>query len=222
MMKGETHTRRATPPRIYVDMDDVLCDTAERLLVLLGEAFGKQVPLEDIHSFDLGVSFGLSREELRRFLHLAHRPEALDGYNLRPDAVAGLTHWRECGYEVWIVTGRPTVAYEATCSWLARMEIPHDRLLFVDKYGHHARLGNAEGDLRAAGMDELRELGFCLAVEDSGDMAQHLAREVGVPVALMDRPWNRDVAEISGQLTRCRDWQEVAARFARPHRVIRG
>lgn len=221
-MTGETQSRPVAGPRIYVDMDDVLCDTAEQLLVLLREAFGKQVALEDIHTFDLGVSFGLSRQELRRFLQLAHRPEVLDKYNLRSDAVAGLTHWRECGYEVWVVTGRPTVAYEATRSWLARMEMPHDRLLFVDKYGHYARLGNTGGEVQAAGMDELGEVGFCFAVEDSGDMAQHLVREVRVPVALMDRPWNRDVAEIPGQLTRCRDWREVSARFDRPGPVIRG
>jgi len=200
-------------------MDDVLCDTAEQLLILLSEVFDKQVAFEDIRCFDLGVSFGLSPDELRRFLQLAHRPESLDRYSLRPVAAGVLSRWREAGNEVWVVTGRPPSAYEATRSWLARWGVPHDRLLFVDKYGHYARLGDAGGGLRPAGMNELAELGFCLAVEDSGDMAQHLACETGVPVVLMDRPWNRDVSEIAGQLTRCGDWREVAACFDLPKPV---
>ena len=42
----------------------------------------------------------------------------------------------------------------------------------------------------------------------------------GVAVALMDRPWNRDLAQLSHEtasaITRYLDWREVAERFASP------
>jgi len=42
----------------------------------------------------------------------------------------------------------------------------------------------------------------------------------GVAVALMDRPWNRDLAHLPQEtvsaIVRCLDWREVAERFASP------
>ena len=42
----------------------------------------------------------------------------------------------------------------------------------------------------------------------------------GVAVALMDRPWNHDLAQLphetASAIVRCLDWREVAARFASP------
>ncbi|MCH8131656.1 MAG: hypothetical protein IIA30_03825 [Myxococcales bacterium] len=42
----------------------------------------------------------------------------------------------------------------------------------------------------------------------------------GVAVALMDRPWNHDLAQLphetASAIAGCLDWREVAARFASP------
>ncbi|MGI9538393.1 MAG: hypothetical protein ACR2PB_15080, partial [Desulfocapsaceae bacterium] len=47
---------------IYLDLDDVLCDTAVAYLDLIDREFGLQVDFEQIFSFDLQKSFGLSDE----------------------------------------------------------------------------------------------------------------------------------------------------------------
>ena len=202
--------------RIYVDLDDVVCQTAELLLSLLDAEFGRRVSLEEIVSFDLGVSFGLGQEELGRFMDRAHDPEVLLQYELRPGAVEGLETWRARGCEVWIVTGRPTGAVVGTRQWLERAGVPHDELLFVDKYRGHGRPSGASGEVRATRVEELAGMGFGLAVEDSAEMALRLRDEVGVRVLLMDRPWNREVVDTPGRLERCRDWDEVMARVQHP------
>ena len=48
---------------IYVDLDDVLCETARGFLGLLQREFDRRVAFEDIRDFDLGVSFGLDEIE---------------------------------------------------------------------------------------------------------------------------------------------------------------
>ena len=59
---------------IYIDMDDVLCDTAGAYIDLAAREFGKHVAFNDIFSFNLQKSFGLSDEEYRRFFELGHQP----------------------------------------------------------------------------------------------------------------------------------------------------
>jgi len=57
-------------------------------------------------------------------------------------------------------------------------------------------------------MARLNTMRFSLAVEDSGVMARHLAREMNTRVALFDRPWNRELDCCPG-ISRCRRWNEI-------------
>lgn len=200
-----------SPARLYVDLDDVICQTIELLLSLLDAEFGRKVSVEQVTCFDLGVSFGLSTEDLQRFLDRAHDPEILLQYELCRGAVEGLAALRSMGHEVWIVTGRPTSAAAGTERWLHRAGVPHDRLLFVNKYAGRAY---EPGDgVRGTPVSELGDLGFGLAVEDSAEMAARLRDELEVPVLLIDRPWNRTVPEVPGRVERCAGWDEVMVRL---------
>ena len=76
-----------SPPPIYVDMDDVLCETARGFVSLLEREFGRRVSFDQIHDFDLGVSFGLDPVELERFFEIAHRPELLTDLDPLPGAI---------------------------------------------------------------------------------------------------------------------------------------
>ena len=82
---------------IYIDIDDVLSHTAALLGDLLAEHHDRRVPYEEITQFDLGVSFGLDRDELERFLELAHEPAAIGGVSLVDGAVASDRRRRETG-----------------------------------------------------------------------------------------------------------------------------
>jgi uncharacterized HAD superfamily protein len=70
-------------------------------------------------------------------------------------------------------------------------------------------------------LSELGRTQYCLAVEDSADMAQFLAGELGLQVLLFDRPWNRQPppsigSEATGEIHRCNNWREIAERFPKP------
>jgi uncharacterized HAD superfamily protein len=199
--------------RIYVDLDDVLCETARAFLEVLERDFGKVVRFEDIHSFDLGRSFGLAPDELTRFMKSVHAPQVLAAMEPVEGAVKVLAGWVEAGYEVAVVTGRPTSTQAASAEWLVATAVPHHSLTFVDKYARPEWSGDGPTALT---LEELSRTEFCLAVEDSLRVARHLARELGLQVLLLDRPWNRGEPGLEesarGQILRCRDWGEIAQR----------
>ena len=188
---------------VYVDFDDVLCETAKGLLDLLAREFGKIVAYEDLISFDLQVSLGLTPGELEHFFGLAHEPDALLSYAPVPNALEILNQWAMEGVEVVVVTGRPGPTREASLKWLENHGIPSDRLIIVDKYGR-SHLGS-NGVLS---MERLTAIDFSLAVEDAPQMAHHIAARMDTPVVLIDRPWNRRLAAHK-KITRVASWAEV-------------
>lgn len=196
--------------RVYVDFDDVLCETARAFTGLLERRFGRRVAFEDIHSFNLEESFSLGPDDLTELMRLGHLPEFLLGLEPVDGAVASMEEWAGRGVEVWIVTGRPTSSDSVSREWLQRRGVPYQRLLFVDKYSR--RLPGHEGAEPLA-LEELRLHEFGLAVEDAPPMADYLLRNMRMPVAVLDRPWNRRDALLAvhaeGRLRRCRNWTDV-------------
>jgi uncharacterized HAD superfamily protein len=217
MIRSLERARRPDSRWIYIDIDDVLSQTAALLGDLLAEHHDRRVPYEEITQFDLGVSFGLDRDELERFLELAHEPEAIASISLVEGAISALDHWLSEGYEVHLLTGRPAATGSATRNWLEAHRVPHSSLSFVNKYG---RPSSSPEGLPALDLDELATMEFCLAVEDSLDVAVYLVEQLGIEVALMDHPWNRDTSMLSPgvreRIVRCRGWGEIVERFPTP------
>ena len=203
-----------TDRQIYVDLDDVLSETARAFTGLLEQEFKKRVDFEEIFSFDLAQSFGLSVEELERFMRLVHLPEFLSALEPVDGAVDGLNELASLGYEIAVVTGRPPLTAEVSQAWLERHGVPYDRLTFVDKYG---RGGFGAADNSAITLDELTQSSFCFAVEDSSDMAAFLTAKMKVPVALLERPWNREAQFSDPQslalIKRYAHWPAIVERF---------
>lgn len=195
-----------TPDRtIYVDMDDVLCETCRGLIDLLRDEFGRTVAYDDVHDFDLANSFDLTRDELDAFLDRAHETDVLAGLALIAGSKETLEDWTARGFDIAILTGRPPSARRATEEWLGRHAIPHDHLYFVDKYG---RFGDEAGVDGALSLDDLSALRFRLAIEDSPTTAAFLADKGVAPVVLLDRPWNRGLT--NGGIRRVAGWSELA------------
>ena len=198
-------------------MDDVLGQTARTFTRVFEQEHGRRVDLEEIESFDLGVSLGLSRTSLDEFMKSVHRPEVLAEIEPMEGAVSALTAWVELGYEVAVVTGRPPRTEEVSRQWLAQQGMPHHSLIFLDKYGWP---DDMFGGSEAISFEELALRSFSLIVEDSAEVARRLAGVLDAPVVLLDRPWNRSAprpeVDLEGQVFRCRDWQDISQRFSRP------
>lgn len=190
---------------IYVDFDDVLCETAREMTGLARREFSRTVSFEDIAHFDLSRSFRLGPREYERFMDIVHTEDFLAALPALPGCREVLTRWSRDGYRIFVVTGRPPASYEMSRHWLDAHGIPYARLIFVDKY---RRAHRAPQGVDAVSMADLMRVNFDFAVEDAPEMIRTLARHAAYPILLMDRPWNRDIKE-SHRIKRCGGWSEI-------------
>jgi len=195
MMKSKT---------IYVDLDDVLCETARHFLAIVEREFNKRVTYEELTDFDVGASCGLEPAETDELYRIVHRPDELMQMAPIDDAIAALRQWANGGYEIAIVTGRPPESFEPSTAWLARYRVPHHSFTMVDKYARFPTENTV-----AIHLDELARREYCWAVEDSLPMAHFLATRMQLPVALIDCPWNRGAIDHSN-VGRYADWPTLA------------
>ncbi len=192
---------------IYLDLDDVLCDTAVAYLGLVDREFGRQIHFENIFSFDLQKSFGLSDEQNSHMFHCAHQPEFILNIGIFEGVRAILQEWRRQGHRIHIVTGRHTASYRATLDWLEQHAICYDSFTMVDKYGWQ----DTDHDL-AVPLAEIRDRSYSFGIEDNIEMTRFLSQEMGIPVLLHDRPWNRDLQVSSGangEVKRFESWKNL-------------
>ena len=190
---------------IYVDMDDVICETCRGFLTLLQSEFNRRVAYEDVKVFDLSQSFNMSPDQIEEFMARAHEPDILAGFTPLPGSLDTIQSWVDRGYQVDIMTGRPPSTRAYTEKWLERYGVDYNSLSFVDKY---RRLEVDASFGEALTLADLAEKRFCLAVEDSAATAGFLAEHEVAPVVLIDRPWNR--AGVNGNIRRMTDWRELA------------
>lgn len=214
-------TSPSTQTRIYVDLDDVLCETIGALTRLLAEEWGRRVEVDEVRHFDLGRSFGLDPDQLASFLRRAHEDTVIESLAPLRGAAETLAHWREQGYAISVLTGRPIHTRASSRRWLALHGIAHAHFDCVDKYGRGAGAAPAPSpDEPPLPFERVSDFGFHFAVEDSLAVATRLVRDCGLTVALYDRPWNRDLSGVApavrARLVRVRDWDEIRARFDRP------
>ncbi len=200
--------------RIYVDIDDVLCETIARLVDLLEHMHDRRVDPSQVEHFDLSRSFGLDSDETESFMERAHADDIIESIVPTPGAVDVLSAWTAAGHRITLVTGRPPKTNAASRRWLENHDLLHEARHHLDKWNRPS--WNLTG-LPAIEFDDIRDFGFEFAVEDSLDTAVRLIEEFEIPVALMDRPWNRAVESLSrktrGSLIRCANWNQVAAVF---------
>ena len=181
-----------------------LCQAARHFLVIVEREFGKRIGYEELTNFDVGHSCGLAAEERDELYRIVHRPDEL--LNMAPvsEAIAVLKGWEEQGFDIAIVTGRPPESVQVSLAWLAKHQISHSSFTVVDKYSRFRT-----DSTNAISLAELAGRRFCWAVEDSLPMARFLADQMNLPVALIDRPWNRTDA-VHNRIMRYLDWQAIA------------
>jgi uncharacterized HAD superfamily protein len=188
---------------IYVDFDDVLSETGQACVNIIEREFGRKIAFEDLHSFDLKISCRLTDKEYKRLFELLHEPEEILNYNPIDGAIDVLSAWADRGFDIAIVTGRPTTAHDVSIQWLNQHKVPYHSFIMVDKYYREKM------DRRLAiSMEELAQKRFSLAIEDSSKMAKFVSEEMDVPVALFDRPWNRHFS-LNGNVKRFDAWPQI-------------
>ena len=188
---------------IYIDMDDVLCDTAGAYTELLAREFGKRVAFDDIFSFNLRKSFGLNDEEYRRLFEQGHEPDFIGSLRPLEQMLPVLDSWHSRGHHISVVTGRHTSAWSQSLKWLEQQRVPYHSFIMVDKYDR----SDTDHSI-AISLEELTTIDFDVGIEDSVEMADFIASRMQMDLLLFDRPWNK-AYEAGPQTTRCCGWGEI-------------
>lgn len=196
--------------RIYIDIDDVLCETAATLCLVAARTFGKGVPYEQVRQFDLQRVFGLTDEEMRRFMEISHYPDVLKSYPPTPGAAAGVRMLLESGNEIEIVTGRPASSHRATEEWLEEAGLGGLGVTYVDKYGRDSCYAHHVDDPATIPLDDLLARDYDVAIDDSPVVLERLSVWRRTRILVFDRPWNA-CFPIRGGMRRVKNWNAILA-----------
>lgn len=187
---------------IGVDIDNVLAEFEAAFRAWINRHSGLSLKRRHITSFLFADCCPLSHAEVddlfRSFVDLGH----LRRLSLIPHARPALIALTRAA-DICLVTSRPESepVLSDTLYWLERKAIPHQQLLF------NGRKWEIESP-------------FDLFIEDNLEQARGLAGR-GVPVLLLDYPWNRAREEGPG-IRRVSGWQEALAVARTPGRPAQG
>ncbi len=193
--------------RIYIDFDDVICETARSFCELALSLFQIEKPYEEVRFFNLQKAFGLDEKQYKLLMAEGHTPETLSSYTETPGACKTINAWKNTGHDVKIITGRPFDCYEISRQWLDQHGLEEIPLFHVNKYGRETFYQDNEYNLS---LEDMYRLDFDFAVEDSPSAFEHLSHFTHCEVAVFDRPWNQD-AFLDKNYHRCRGWDEIDA-----------
>lgn len=194
--------------KIYVDIDDVVTETARTLCKFAHQLFGRNVSYENVFAFDLRISFSLDDSQIAYLMDYAHSPDALDAYPETFGATSTIASWIRDGGDVTFVTGRPASTHNGTRNWLKARGLDSLPVLHVDKFGRD--LGGMFNPCDyVVSLDDFLKMHFDFAVEDSPIGLGHLAKIDNCRVAVFDRPWNAQTKMPSSLFRRCSNWSEV-------------
>jgi len=195
---------------IYIDFDDVICETGRAFTRIAKELFGIELPYSQVQFFNLKKAFDLDEEQYVKLLAEGHTEKNLLSYEETEGASETINKWIDEGHDVKIITGRPFDSYNPSRRWLDEHGLKRVPLFCVDKYGREVFNQDCTYSMT---LKQLYEMTFDFAIEDSPQAFEHVARFENCIVAVYDRPWNRK-AEFPGEMfKRCENWQAIDRLF---------
>ncbi len=177
--------------RIAIDIDSTLHHYWDRLSDAALRRFGIDLPYEE--QLDWGIT-RLRYDQLHLCIQETHCEAAILAGEPYPDAVETVTRWRADGHFIHVTSHRDPAAHHATARWLDQIGLPYD-----DLYCAHDKVSRSV------------ELGIELLIDDS---PENLIRaiDLGMLVATITHPWNREVCE-EEDVVCAADWRELAAKL---------
>lgn len=192
--------------KIYVDFDDVICETAKYFTKIAKELFGIDLPYSQVQFFNLQKTFDLDDEQYKKLMREGHTSENLLAYEETPMASEVINKWINEGHEVYVITGRPFDSYEPSRQWLDEHNLDRIPLYCVDKYGRENFSMDYSFSMK---LEELYNMTFDFAVEDSPAAFEHVLHFDDCKVAVFDRPWNESAELPNNDFKRCNDWKDI-------------
>lgn len=196
--------------KIYIDFDDVICETAVFFTKLAKDLFDIDVPYREVQFFNLQKSFNLNDNQYDELMRAGHFPENLLAYEETPGASEVINKWVDAGHEVMVITGRPFDAFEPSRAWLDNHNLKRVPLFCVDKYGREIFNQDCTYSMT---LKDLYAMTFDFAIEDSPAAFEHVLHFDNCKVAVFNRPWNKSSELPNEDFIRCEGWQAIDKLF---------
>lgn len=192
--------------KIYIDFDDVICETARHFVKLAKDLFGIDLPYNEVQFFNLQKAFNLNDSQYEQLMKAGHVPETLLAYEETPLASQIINKWIDDGHEIFVITGRPFDSYEPSRKWLDNHNLTRAPLFCVDKYG---RENYVQQWTYSMTLQDFYKMDFDFAVEDSPSAFEHLLHFPKCQTAVFNRPWNIKAELPAVTFTRCEGWKQI-------------
>lgn len=182
--------------RLYLDIDNVLCDTDTRLREMIFEITNGRVRLQKHHTKQF--NYTLCADDNGERLTLSEWQILFDDWFTRPGEVEGLPPLAGAlessrrladTFAIAYITARPAVLQAATQKWLASRGFPEGPVLFIGRGQKHLAIRGA----------------FAL-VEDDREQAELSALD-GMHGVILAHEWNHTSEDSVAH--RCEDWPSV-------------
>ena len=196
--------------KIYIDFDDVICETGRYFTKIAKNLFGIDLPYSQVQFFNLKKAFDLDESQYNQLLREGHTVENLLAYEETPGAVKTINKWIDDGHEVSVITGRPFDAFKPSRKWLDDHGLNRVPLFCVDKYGRESFNQDCSYSMTLA---ELYERTFDFAIEDSPAAFEHVLHFENCQIAVFNRPWNVNEKLPNDRFTRCECWHDIEKLF---------
>lgn len=192
--------------KVYIDFDDVICETGLYFTKLAKELFDIDLPYAQVQFFNLKKAFDINDEQYDVLMKAGHLPENLLAYEETKGASETINKWYDAGHEISVITGRPFDSYEPSRKWLDDHGLSRIPLFCVDKYGREIFNQNVSYSMT---LKDLYDLTFDFAIEDSPAAFEHVLHFDNCKVAVFNRPWNQQVELPNDDFVRCDNWDDI-------------
>ncbi len=184
-----------------IDLDEVVVETAQKIIKNYNKTYGTSMELKDYYSHDYKKTW--KTPDVETAIQRVNSYLDTDEYKNSLPVERAIEVIRELGskYKLYIVTGRPDFTKEATIRWLHMhfTDIFED-IVFSNFYD--PQKVRHKGDI-------CRELGVDLLIDDHLGHILSVSK-VGIEGLLFgDFPWNK-ADKLPKNVRRVKDWDEVA------------
>ncbi|WYP27958.1 hypothetical protein NSQ54_07680 [Alkalihalobacillus sp. FSL W8-0930] len=159
--------------RIGLDIDGTVTDPAA-FVPALNQSFGKNLTLDDLTSYDLTGVLGITRDEFTTWMK-TNEATIYANVKMAEHAKVVLEKWQQ-SFELYYVTARGSYLEEVTRAWFESNSVPNHH---IELLGQHNKI------------DSVTEHQLDLFLEDKHDNAVDIATHCGIPVLLLDTPYNQ-------------------------------
>jgi len=187
---------------IAFDMDDVLAAFQLGWIQHNNEKYGMKLTFEGIYDFSYALVMNITEEEVFRRIFEFYGTELIKNLIPIPGAVKTIAELSK-DHTLFVLTSRPAEIAEMSRTWInAHYPNKFKEILFsgqISRGGFNHKVTKA---------DICKEYKIDWLVEDAPLHAEHVA-EAGINVALLEKPWNRNVVLASPLVNRLGDISEL-------------